>query len=281
MKKAATLFAFGLFVMVGALAQAAEPGWLADFRKADLNDSGGLSKVELDKAKAPSLKAMRDNFAAIDTDRDGQITPAEYERFLAREEERFAARFKQADLNDSGGLSRKELDKAKGKEFETIKKNFAQIDADQDGQVTWEEYRAYLAGGRALARPAHASERAAGARDGCQPNCGIVTHVEFYEQKGEGTGLGAIAGGVAGGLLGSQVGKGTGQTIATVGGAAGGAYVGHQIEKKLKTKKMAKVSVRLDTGEIREFHLDAEGQTLAEGDRVRLLDGQPVRYTGQ
>lgn len=52
MKKA--LFPFAGAAVIAAAASAAEADWRADFRRADLNDSGGLSQVELAKSKAPS-----------------------------------------------------------------------------------------------------------------------------------------------------------------------------------------------------------------------------------
>jgi outer membrane lipoprotein SlyB len=255
--------------------------WLTDFRKADLNDSGGLSKTELDKTKAAQLKPIRDNFKAIDQDGDGHVVPGEYERFLAQAQDRFAAKFKQADLNDSGGLSRKEVDKAgaKDKAFDVLKKDFDAIDADRDGQVTWAEYRNHQA--TAGKGGAVADERATARTDQCRPDCGYVVAVDRYKIEGEGSLLGAVAGGVAGGLLGSQVGSGTGKTVATVGGAAGGAYVGHKVEEKLKTKKMVKVTVRLDSGEQRDFDFEADKSPFPKGARVQVKDGKLTAYTEQ
>lgn len=200
--------------LAGAPLAHADDAWLADFRKADLNDSGGLSKVELDKSKAASLKPVRDNFKVIDKDGDGQVTLDEYQRFQA-------------------------------------------------------------AGGK-VAKPAGARPA-----DQCSPDCGYVAEVDRYKIEGEGSLVGAIAGGVAGGLLGSQVGGGTGKTIATVGGAAGGAYAGHQVEKKLKTKKMVKVTVKFDDGRQQDFDFEAEKSPFAKGARVQLRDGQLSAYTGQ
>lgn len=257
-------------------AQAAdgEAAWLADFRKADLNDSGGLSQVELDKTKSAQLAPLKKNFKAIDQDGDGQVTQAEYERHLSQTDAKLAARFKQADLNDSGGLSKKELDKANAAELAPLKKNFAAIDADQDGQVTPAEYRQFLgAGGK--------TETQAAANDQCPGDCGRVTKVKHFKQKGEGGVLGAVAGGVAGGLLGSQVGKGTGNTVATVGGAAGGAYAGYQVEKQLKSKKMVKVTVKFDDGHEQSFEFEEDKNDFATGDRVQVQDGKLTRYGGQ
>ncbi len=117
--------------------------------------------------------------------------------------------------------------------------------------------------------------------DQCKPNCGYVTEVSHYKQEGKGTGLGAVAGGVAGGLLGHQIGSGSTNTIATVGGAAGGAYLGHQAEKKVREKKMVKVTVKLDNGTTQAFDYEEGKMSLAKGDRVQVTNGQVARYTGK
>jgi outer membrane lipoprotein SlyB len=276
MKKTTVLFAAAF--ALSAPAFAADPAWLADFRKADLNDSGGLSKVELDKAASALLKPIKDNFAAIDADKDGQVTPAEYEGHLARGDEKFQAKFKQADLNDSGGLSKAELGKVSATELDVLRKNFDTIDADRDGHATLAEYQAYQKG---MAAKAAAPATATKAVDQCQPDCGTVIAVDRYKIEGEGSVVGAIAGGLIGGLAGSQVGGGTGKTIATVGGAAGGAYAGHKLEKKLKTKKMVKLTVQLDNGEQKDFHVEGDKSPFPRGARVQVKDGQLVKYAGQ
>lgn len=268
------LIAGSLLMGVGGTALAADPAWLADFRKADLNDSGGLSKMELDKTTSATLKPLRDNFKAIDADGDGQLTQAEYQHYLSQSADAFAAKFRKADLNDSDGLSRKELEKAVGPEFDPIRKNFDAMDADKDGQVSWSEYQHFQ--GASAAPMARSS-----AHDQCSPDCGIVVAVDRYKVQGEGSPLGAVAGGVVGGLLGNQVGGGTGKTVATVGGAAGGAYAGYQVEKRLKTKKMVKVTVRFDNGQQRDFDFEADNSPFPNGARVQLKDGQLTAYGGQ
>lgn len=258
-----------------AALSAPDAPWLADFRKADLNDSGGLSRVELDKSRSAQLKSLKDNFKAIDTDGDGHVMQAEYEHYLSKAQDDFAVRFRKADLNDSEGLSRREIEKLSGSEFEAMRRNFDAMDVDRDGQVSLTEYQRYQAAG---SQPA--SRRASAARDGCTPDCGVVVDVDRYKVEGEGGLTGTIAGGVVGGLLGNQVGGGTGKTIATVGGAAGGAYAGHQVQKKLSTKKMVKVTVKFDSGQQRDFDYEAETSPFPNGARVQLRDGQLTRYTG-
>jgi outer membrane lipoprotein SlyB len=116
--------------------------------------------------------------------------------------------------------------------------------------------------------------------DSCMPDCGKITSIEHHEMQGKGSGVGAVAGGVAGALLGNQLGGGNTRTIATVGGAAGGAYLGNMAEKKVKSKKMSKVSVKMDDGSMRSFDLAGETQ-LANGDRVQVQNGKLSRYTGK
>lgn len=278
MKKTTLLLASALIAATPALA--ADPTWLADFRKADLNDSDGLSRPELDKAKATLLKPVRDNFTAIDADKDGHATQAEYESYLARTEDKFVTRFRQADLNDSSGLSRIELGKTSAAELDNLRNDFDTIDANKDGHATLTEYRAYQKSAAARGAATAAKSTAAPA-DQCQPDCGVVIAIDRYKIQGEGSALGAIAGGVAGGLLGSQVGGGTGKTVATVGGAAGGAYAGHQIEKRMKTKKMVKITVRLDNGQQQDFDIEAKKSPFPKGARVQVRDGKLEAYTGQ
>lgn len=262
-------------LLAGAPLAFADEAWLADFRRADLNDSGGLSKVELDKSRAQSLNHLKSNFTTADADRDGQVTVDEYRRFAGRSDD-FAGKFKKADLNDSGGLSRRELQNVSGPEFDFIENNFDAMDADRDGQIAYTEYQNFQ--GR---MPAPARAAGAAPQDMCGPNCGTVVEVDRYKVDGEGGMTGMIAGGVAGGLLGNQVGKGTGNTIATLGGAAAGAYAGNEVQKRMSTKKMVKVTVRFDNGQQRNFDYEAETSPFPRGSRVRLRDGQLEQFVGQ
>ena len=253
--------------------------WLADFRKADLNDSDGLSRAELDKTRSPLLQAIKDNFRAIDADNDGHVTPNEYSNFLHQNQDMFAAKFKQADVNDSGGLSRKELDRVNSSEFTNIKNNFDSMDTDRDGQVSLAEYQRYHA---ALPKTTAPLGGVLGVPvDRCQFDCGVVTQVENYQTKGEGSAMGAIAGGVAGGVLGNQVGKGDGKKLATIGGVVGGALLGRQLEKNMKTKEMVKVTVKFDNGQQQGFDFEVGASPVMKGDRVQLINGQITRYGGQ
>ena len=102
--------------------------------------------------------------------------------------------------------------------------------------------------------------------------CGVVQHVQYVEQKGEGSGLGMIAGGVVGGVLGHQIGSGRGNTAATIIGAGAGAYGGHQVEKNLKKTHHWNVTIRMDNGQTRTFTYSSQ-PAAHEGERVRLVDG--------
>lgn len=258
-------------------ASAADEAWFVDFRRADLNDSGGLSRVELEKASSPQLLQLRNNFEAIDADRDGQASAEEYRRYLVRVQDDFAAKFRKADVNDSGGLSRRELGKVSGVEFDFIESNFDAVDGDRDGQVSYVEFKNFQT---RMQAPAAATGVPGAARDRCRVDCGAVVAVNSYKVKGEDGTMGAIAGGVVGGLLGNQIGKGSGKTVATVAGVAGGAYAGNQIQKQANTKKMVKVTVKFDNGQQRDYEFEGEQSPYPMGARVQLRDGQLMQYTG-
>lgn len=277
MKKSFLLLVSAFLVSAASASFAADEVWLVDFRRADLNDSGGLSMVELEKSSSPQLTSIRSNFDAIDVDRDGQVSANEYRHYLVRIQDDFAVKFRKADLNDSGGLSRRELEKVSGSEFGFIAANFDVMDADRDGQVSYAEYQNFQA---RMSAPVAAAPVAA-PRDMCRVDCGVVVAVATRKVKGDDGTMGAIAGGVVGGLLGNQVGRGTGKTVATVAGVAGGAYAGNQIQKQTSSKKMVKVTVRFDNGRQRDFDYQSEQSPFPTGTRVQLRDGQLTQYTGQ
>lgn len=277
-------------LLAGAIvstASAQTPNWLADFKRADLNDSDGLSWAELEKSRSTLLQPLRENFRAIDADGDGHVTQYEYSNYLnqTQRQDSFVAKFRQMDLNDSGGISRKELDKVAGTEFANVKRNFDQIDSDHDGQISVIEYQNYQ---NATARNNSANNVVTNAlglpisapRDRCQYDCGVVGLVEAYQVNGDGSALGVIAGGVAGGALGNQVGKGDGKKLATIGGAVAGAYLGRQLEKKAKTKDMVRVTVNFDNGQQRAFEFETANSPFIKGERVQLVNGQVTRYDG-
>jgi len=276
--KSLSLLLVSTVLFLGApLASAAEEAWVVDFRRADLNDSGGLSRVELEKTGSQQLLQLRDNFEAVDADHDGQATAEEYRRYLVRVQDGFAVKFKKADVNDSGGLSRRELGEVSGNEFDFIEANFDGMDGDRDGQVSYAEFKNFQA---RMPAPAAANRAPGAPRDMCQVDCGAVVAVNSYKVKGEDGTMGAIAGGVVGGLLGNQVGKGSGKTVATVAGVAGGAYAGNQIQKQSGSKKMVKVTVKFDNGLQRDYEFEGEQSPYPVGARVQQRDGQLKQYTG-
>lgn len=277
MKKPSLLLVSALLFSAASVAIAAEEPWLADLRRADVNDSGGLSRVELEKTRSPRLLQLKSDFEAIDGDRDGQVTADEYRHYLARIQSDFSAKFRKADLNDSGGLSRRELGKVSGSEFDFIGANFDVMDGDRDGQVSYAEFQDFQA---RMPAPAAAAAVSGAPRDMCRVDCGVVVAVDRYKVKGEDGTMGAIAGGVVGGLLGNQIGKGSGKTVATVAGVAGGAYAGNQIQKQSGSKKMVKVTVKFDSGLQRDFDFESEQSPYQKGIRVQLRDGQLTQYTG-
>ncbi|TFW30959.1 glycine zipper 2TM domain-containing protein, partial [Duganella callida] len=78
---------------------------------------------------------------------------------------------------------------------------------------------------------------------------------------------------VLGGLLGNQVGSGHGRQLATVAGAVGGAVAGNQIEGNMKKSTTWDVTVRMDNGTRRTFHLSHQPEWRS-GDPVRVVKGQ-------
>lgn len=142
-----------LFVLLSCLptlaaasaAQEKQPTtWLAAFKKADLNYSGGLSRVELGKLKAGQFRDIREHFNDVDLNKDGHVTLREYVDFEQKNGGAWQAAFQEADRDHSGGLSNAELAKAKAKQFGGIRKRFDVLDLDKDGQVSsaeWDGYR--------------------------------------------------------------------------------------------------------------------------------------------
>lgn len=127
-----------------------------EFRRADADGSGMLSRAEAERA-APAIAR---NFDAIDADRDGQIS-AEEMRALRRTGRRergaggdsgkggsgskFEQHFARADTDADGALSRAET--ARG--LPRVARKFSRIDRNGDGLLTREEMHAWLAARRA------------------------------------------------------------------------------------------------------------------------------------
>ena len=106
--------------------------------------------------------------------------------------------------------------------------------------------------------------------------CGVVESIESFTDKGKATGGGAVAGGLLGGILGHQIGQGRGKDLATVAGAVGGAIAGNEIEKNAGKTVRYHVGVRMNDG-TRELLTLNSAPGVAVGDRVKIVNGQPVK----
>jgi len=109
------------------------------------------------------------------------------------------------------------------------------------------------------------------------PNCGVIEAVAPYQVKGASSGVGAVTGGVVGGLLGNTIGAGTGHVLAILAGAGGGAYAGNEIEKNVNKNTRYKVTVRMNDGSMRIFHVSST--SWRPGDHVRV-DGDRLAAAG-
>jgi outer membrane lipoprotein SlyB len=113
---------------------------------------------------------------------------------------------------------------------------------------------------------------AAPAQAACH-TCGAVVSMHTYEQPAaHGSGVGAVGGAVVGGLLGNQIGGGNGRTLATVAGAVGGGFAGNAIEKRVRTRTVTRVQVRMNNGAVRNF-TEAGVSRWSAGAHVRVVRG--------
>jgi len=109
--------------------------------------------------------------------------------------------------------------------------------------------------------------------------CGRVESVRPVQVQQPASGVGAVAGGVLGGVLGHQIGNGNGRTAATVLGAVGGGFAGNEVEKRVHTKTVYEVGVRMRDGSLRHVQTASappvgKPVTLQNG-VLRPADGQP------
>jgi len=77
-------------------------------------------------------------------------------------------------------------------------------------------------------------------------------------------GTGTLLGGIVGGVVGNQIGSGRGRTVATVAGALLGGAAGNKINET----DGAKLTIRLDSGQIIETV--TEDYSFRKGDRVKI-----------
>jgi len=69
------------FIPPKPAATATSVDWQANFKKADVNDSGGLSLAELGKTPTNQFADLKAAFDKADVNRDGQVTVQEYTDF--------------------------------------------------------------------------------------------------------------------------------------------------------------------------------------------------------
>ncbi len=108
------------------------------FKDVDTNENGTISWEEA-MLKAP---AMVENFDAIDTNHDRELSKAELRAFTAAIEKKrfeFAKQLEAADQDKTGKLSREEV-----KGLPNLAAHFDEIDSNHDGQLVIKEIADYV-----------------------------------------------------------------------------------------------------------------------------------------
>lgn len=124
------------------LAQGAGTTFADRWKQSDTDGSGTLSRVE-----AQGFRQLLDAFDAIDTDRNGELTPAEVRAWRASKKHArsqrpsgFSEQFAAGDVDRDGAISRAEAESR----LPRVAASFDAIDADRDGRVSREELRSWI-----------------------------------------------------------------------------------------------------------------------------------------
>jgi outer membrane lipoprotein SlyB len=104
---------------------------------------------------------------------------------------------------------------------------------------------------------------------------GMVTNVRDVTVRGGGSGIGSVVGGILGSIAGSQIGGGTGSAVASVGGAVAGSIAGQHAEQSGVRSTATEVTVRLDTGEERNYRIDS-GEMYRIGEPVKIVTSRGI-----
>ena len=112
----------------------------AEFNKVDTNKDGQMSKLEIETFQRSSALAAADArskaiFAALDADKNGQLSVTEFAKLTSKPPTVDAARVLKMDSNKDGKLSLAEHRTA-------ALANFDRLDANKDGLVTAAELKA-------------------------------------------------------------------------------------------------------------------------------------------
>ncbi len=112
----------------------------AEFNKVDTNKDGLMSKLEIETFQRSSALAAADArskavFAALDVDKNGQLSATEFAKLSSKPPAVDAARILKMDTNKDGKLSMAE-------HRSSALANFDRLDANKDGSVTVAELKA-------------------------------------------------------------------------------------------------------------------------------------------
>ena len=112
----------------------------AEFRRMDANKNNVVTRLEIEQyqratAAARAQARSRTAFAALDSDKNGQLSPAEFDRLQKIPQPNATPVLAQADLDKDGTVTLVEYRTAK-------LANFDRMDADKDGIVSVAEMKA-------------------------------------------------------------------------------------------------------------------------------------------